>query len=187
MTCARSSDRAPGTLCPEELLDRNLKLEYADMNDIPSSFRGRYDFCWSACALEHLGSIQHGVDFIRASVDMLRPGGVAVHTTEFNFSSNTETVDNWPTVLFRRQDLERIAELLRADGHEVLPLDFELGTQPADRYIDIPPYAWDEGPFGSPAAGTARIGGESREPPHLRLALDGFACTSYGLIVRVGS
>ena len=52
------------------------------MNHLPDDLRG-FDFTWSSCALEHLGTLAAGADFVVAQMDCLRPGGVAVHTTEF--------------------------------------------------------------------------------------------------------
>ncbi|MBV5337004.1 MAG: hypothetical protein J0653_03215, partial [Deltaproteobacteria bacterium] len=72
------------------------------------------DFCWSSCSLEHLGSIKAGLDFIKASLKTLKVGGVAVHTTEYNVSSDEATIDNNPTlVLFRRCDIQGLVEELR--------------------------------------------------------------------------
>lgn len=149
-------------VCPDALFDRNVTFRECDMNAIPDDLVG-YDFCWSACALEHLGSIEKGLDFIVRSVDCLKPGGWAVHTTELNLSSNDDTVDHMDTVLFRRRDLEDLAARLTAMGHYVAPFDFDPGSDPLDTYIDIPPY---------------------RVEPHLKLALWGYSVTSVGLIIR---
>jgi len=149
-------------LCPDDLFDRNLSFRSVDMNAVPDDLTG-FDFCWSACALEHLGSIEAGLAFIRRSVDTLKPGGWAVHTTEFNVSSNTHTMDVGPTVLFRRDDFERLFAALRADGHEVALMDYDPGHRLVDRYIDVPPY---------------------RADPHLKVALAGYSTTSCGIIVR---
>lgn len=132
------------------------------MNAIPEALRG-FDFCWSACALEHLGSLEAGARFVESSLRTLAPGGVAVHTTEFNLSSNDDTVDAGHTVIYRRRDLEALAERLRARGHHVEPLDFDPGSGVLDRYVDVPPFLAE---------------------PHLRLRLERFDCTSIGLIVR---
>ena len=75
----------PG-LCDRELFDRNVRLRAVDMNAIPSDLVG-FDFLWSSCALEHLGSIEAGIDFVLNSTTCLQPGGMAVHTTEYNLSS----------------------------------------------------------------------------------------------------
>lgn len=156
--------RKPG-VCPDDLFDRNVEFRECDMNAVPEDLTG-YDFCWSACALEHLGSIEKGLAFIERSIQCLKPGGWAVHTTEFNISSNLETVDHMETVLFRRRDLEALAERLRAKGHFVAPIDWNPGTEPLDRYYDIAPY---------------------KEQPHLKMALCGFGITSIGFIVQRGA
>lgn len=151
-------------VCPDALFDRNVTFRECDMNAIPADLNG-FDFCWSACALEHLGSIEKGLDFIVRSVECLKPGGWAIHTTELNLSSNEDTVDNMDTVLFRRRDLEDLAARLTAMGHYVAPFDFDPGVEPLDTYIDIPPY---------------------RVEPHLKLALWGYSTTSVGIIIRRG-
>lgn len=149
-------------LCLPEVFDKAVTFRVVDMNAVPEDLTG-YDFCWSACALEHLGSLRAGMDFIRRSVATLKPGGIAVHTTELNLTSNIDTVAEGGTVLYRRQDLLALAQELSAEGHSVTPFDFDPGDGPVDRFIDIAPY---------------------RPDPHLRLALEGFAATSVGIIVH---
>ncbi len=151
-------------VCPDSLFDRNVDFRECDMNHIAADLVD-FDFCWSACALEHLGSIEKGLAFIENSVRCLKPGGWAIHTTEFNLSSNTTTVDNLETVLFRRSDLEGLAEKLRAEGHHVAAFDFDPGRLPIDDYVDLPPY---------------------REHPHLKMALMGYSTTSIGIIIQRG-
>lgn len=151
-------------ICADDVFETNVEFRECDMNAVPDDLRG-YDFCWSACALEHLGSIEKGLAFIERSVECLSPGGWAVHTTEFNISSNTGTVDDMETVLFRRRDFERLAERLSANGHHVVPINWDPGHEVLDRFIDLAPY---------------------KEQPHLKLALSGFAATSIGIIIRRG-
>ena len=79
----RSSDFYHSELVSAEMFSRHVEYLPVDMNNIPNNLRG-YDFCWSACCLEHLGSISNGLEFICNSLETLRPGGVAVHTTELN-------------------------------------------------------------------------------------------------------
>lgn len=148
-------------LCPPHVLAERVDFRPADMTAIPADLAG-FDFCWSACALEHLGSLAAGLDFVEASLATLRPGGVAVHTTEFNLTSDDDTVDHQGTVLFRARDLRGLADRLTAQGHHVAPLDLTPGDAPLDRFLDLPPY---------------------RPEPHLRLALEGFESTSVGIIV----
>jgi hypothetical protein len=149
-------------LCARPDFEARVAFRACDMNAIPRDIEG-YDFCWSACALEHLGSIDAGLAFIERSLGCLKPGGWAIHTTEFNLSSNTTTLSSGGTVLFRRQDFERLAETLTTRGHVVAPFDFDPGQAPLDRYIDVAPY---------------------RDTPHLKLALEGYATTSFALIIQ---
>lgn len=149
-------------LCDPEVFDEAVDFRVVDMNDVPDDLTG-YDFCWSACALEHLGSLEAGVAFIERSLETLKPGGFAVHTTELNLTSDVRTLESGGTVLYRRRDLLALAERLTYAGHDVAPLDFDAGDGPVDRFVDVPPY----------------------EPePHLRLTLAEFATTSIGIIVR---
>jgi len=149
-------------ICPNDLFDANVTFRTCDMNAIPDDLTD-FDFCWSACALEHLGSIEKGLAFIERSILCLKPGGWAVHTTEYNFSSNLETVDNMDTVLLRRRDFELLVQRLTALGYRVAPLNFDIGDEPLDRYLDLMPY---------------------RDQPHLKMALWGFGVTSFGVIVQ---
>ncbi|MCU1498643.1 MAG: hypothetical protein JWM47_2596, partial [Acidimicrobiales bacterium] len=99
-----------------------------------------FDFCWSACALEHLGSLEAGMDFVARSMETLRPGGIAVHTTELNVGSDEDTIESGPTVLYRRRDLGALVERLEAAGHQVATLHLAEGTGAMDTYVDVPPY-----------------------------------------------
>lgn len=126
------------TVCSEELFETNVTFETFDMTQTPGPYRD-LDFCWSSCALEHLGSIDAGLTFIERSIDCLKPGGVAVHTTEFNLTSNDETIESGGTVLFRKRDFEAVVARLEAAGHHVAPLDLRPGAQPVERYVDMAP------------------------------------------------
>ena len=158
------TDLRDPTICPDHVFDARVEFQAVDMRSISPHLR-EYDFCWSSCALEHLGSIDEGLRFIERSLDTLRPGGVAVHTTELNLTSNRRTVSSGGTVLFRRRDIEGLAVRLRERGHNVVPITFDQGDQPEDRHVDLPPYSTDH---------------------HLKLALGQFVSTSFGLVVRRG-
>jgi 2-polyprenyl-3-methyl-5-hydroxy-6-metoxy-1,4-benzoquinol methylase len=161
-------------LVERAVFDRLVDQRIADMNAIPETLQG-YDFCWSMCAVEHLGSIQKGLDFLENSLKTLRPGGLSVHTLEYNVEADGPTVDNWVTVLFQRQHLEALAERLRAQGHEVAPFDFDMGQQPMDNFVDLPPWYHD-----MPEEEARRLG----TPMHLKLGIDGFVATCFGIIIR---
>lgn len=149
-------------ICEPERFDRLVDFRFMDMNAIDPDLEGQFDFVWSACAFEHLGSIMHGLEFVINSVKCLKPGGVAVHTTEFNCSSDGDTLDNASTVLFRKRDFLLLQRRLAMIGAEI-EFNFNLGQQPLDQHIDMPPYSVDE---------------------HLKLQIMRWAVTSFGLIVR---
>jgi SAM-dependent methyltransferase len=154
-----------------------------DLDDIPANLRD-FDFCWSVCALEHLGSIRQGLDFIEHALATLKPGGIAVHTTEFNYANDTQTIDNWPTVLFQRRHFEEIASRLQAKGHHVQPLDFDTGALPMDRFIDVPPYYGELTANGNDFWTACHRSGEPLS--QLKIAIDGFPSTWFGITIRRG-
>ncbi|WP_082722119.1 methyltransferase domain-containing protein [Burkholderia mayonis] len=161
-------------LVSRNVFDKHVSLQFVDMNDIPSSLHGQFDFCWSMCAFEHLGSIERGLSFVENSLKVLKPGGIAVHTTEFNFASDSDTIDNWGTVLFRRSDFERLREHLARQGFNVPPVSYETGDHPVDWFLDVPPFP------GDPEYLTEKF----PQYPHLKLVVDGFPSTCFGLFVQ---
>ena len=109
-------------LCPDEQFRELVTFRPVDMNHVPDDLRD-FDFTWSSCALEHLGDLGAGIEFFLRQIDCLRPGGIGVHTTEYNVSSNSATVSKGHTVLYRRRDIEELArEIARTrsfDGRDV--------------------------------------------------------------------
>jgi hypothetical protein len=79
--------------CSESEFERLTEFEFVDMRKIPGKYSQKFDFTWSACALEHLGSLAAGMEFILESMKTIKPGGVAIHTTEFNVSSEDSTIE----------------------------------------------------------------------------------------------
>jgi hypothetical protein len=150
-------------LCPGEEFGRRVRFRPVDMNSIPADLRG-FDFTWSSCALEHLGSLAAGADFVVAQMECLEPGGVAVHTTEYLVSSSGETVEAGGTVFYRRRDIEALVDRLHRAGHEI-DVDFSLGTTPEDLHVDVPPYT----------------------DVHLRTRLGSYETTSLALVITKGS
>ncbi|HWD54677.1 MAG TPA: hypothetical protein VG346_06125 [Acidimicrobiales bacterium] len=129
-------------ICDEEQFKRLVSTRAVDMRAIPSDI-GQYDFCWSACALEHLGSLPAGLEFVERSLSTVKPGGIAVHTTEYNVHSNDETVETGPCVVYRERDIRALAERLEDAGHEVAALDLSPGEGVLDHYVDLPPFDWE--------------------------------------------
>ncbi|HYZ31152.1 MAG TPA: class I SAM-dependent methyltransferase [Crenalkalicoccus sp.] len=162
-------------LCDRADFAARVGFRPVDMSAIPDDLaRGGFDLVWSVCALEHLGTLQAGADFVRNAMRCLRPGGLAVHTTEYNLDAAGPTLERGGTVLFQRRHLEALTAALAAEGHAMLPLDDAPGEAVFDRFVDLPPYPHEADPLGP------------LEAPHLRLSLEGFPATSVGLIVRAG-
>jgi len=147
-------------LCPADHFSKQVTYRHVDMNDVPEDLRD-FDFTWSSCAFEHLGDLAAGIEFVIAQMHCLAPGGVAVHTTEFNVSSNERTVESGGTVLYRRRDIEALAARLRRLGYRI-DLDFTEGDTSADRHVDVPPFS----------------------NIHLRTTLGEFVTTSLGLVIE---
>ena len=149
-------------LCDDKTLKEHVSYRPVDMSDIPGDLIG-FDFNWSSCSFEHLGSIEKGLRFLKNQLNTLRPGGWAVHTTEYNISSDDKTVDKGNTVVFRKRDIDKIVSELRNMGHYVEVLDYSLGGEPEDFQVDFIPH---------------------QQKVHLKLQLDRFVVTSIGLIIR---
>lgn len=127
-------------LCEDRLFKQRVSFRPVDMNRIPDDLTG-FDFTWSSCSFEHCGSIGLGKRFLREQMKCLKPGGIAIHTTEYNLSSTEQTIDTGTTVIFRKQDVEAMIRDLQAEGHEVEKLQLDIGASAEDSYVDIPPYS----------------------------------------------
>jgi len=154
----------PGLIGRVEFLER-VSYRNVDMRELSSLPRGNLDFLWSSCSFEHLGSLDKRLQFVRNALDCLRPGGVAIHTTEYNVSSNDKTVERGGNVIYRPKDIEKFDRSLRLIGCAIEELDFEAGTQPHDLAYDYPPYY-------------------ANGRQHVKLHLDGYISTSILLIIR---
>ena len=73
-------------------------------------------------------------------------------------------------MLFQRAHFEELVRYLTSQGHKVAPFDFSTGDGILDGFVDVPPWPWDNAAV--------------RAGAHLRLCLDGFPCTSVGIIIR---
>src|SRR5262249_3859553 len=149
---------------PPEDFNARVRFRVVDMNHLPRDLRG-FDFAWSSCSIEHLGSLQAGIEFMLNMTRCLKTGGIAVHTTEYNCNSNEATLDRGGCVISRSPDLLGLQAYLEAHGHRVAPFDFDTGNEPADLHVDEPPYT---------------------HQPHIKLRLANFVATSIGIIVETG-
>jgi SAM-dependent methyltransferase len=162
-------------ICADPAALERIDFRFVNMNDIPGELDGSFDFCWSTCALEHLGSRAKGIEFIENSLRTLKPGGVAVHTTEFLLNEKEhDIIDNWPIVFYSGNDITALATSLTEKGYTVSPIDLDPGKGLLDGFYDIPP-------FYSNSAGRVFDYGAA----HLKVIGDGFAVTCIGIVVAV--
>ena len=145
---------------------RNLcKFKFLDMNQhylIPEG----YDFHWSSCVIEHLGGLSNIKSFLIESGKKLNPDGIAVHTTEFNLTSNENTYSEVDCYVFRRVDIDLLDKELKMNGLNMKKIIFNVGSHPYNYHIDI----------SSTKASTSDL--------HLRNLIGDFACTSMGIVIH---
>lgn len=159
---SRDQLRYPDIVSNEQF-DRHVSYRICDMTAIDKTLTG-FDFTWSSCCFEHLGSLEAGLQFVVDSVEQtLKDGGIACHTTEFNLSSNESTLDHGPVVFYRKRDILALVERLQDLGHEVQPFVVAPDSHYLDSYIDLPPY---------------------RQETHLKLLMAAHVVTSAGIVIR---
>lgn len=154
-------------ICSQEDFKKYLSFRYVDMNHIPDDLKD-FDFCWSSCAVEHVGSLAKSIECIKNMLNVLKPGGLAINTTEFNLSSNIDTIEEGNSIIFRRKDIEDLVQWCEDNGHH-LEVSFKRGSMKGDRYIDIPPYKTYNAKY------------------HLNIMIGKYASTSFAIIIRKNS
>jgi hypothetical protein len=149
-------------IVPADVLERQVTIRYVDMNEVPDDL-GTFDLVWSCCALEHLGSPRAGLDFVLRTLDLLRPGGVSVHTTELELTPRSDTADYGHLAVYRIVDLDELAREVRRRGF-VMETNWYVSMETAaDRWIGRHPYD---------------------DPAHLKLVVGESLSTSVGLLIR---
>jgi SAM-dependent methyltransferase len=155
-------------LLDAETLASRVTVRNVNMNDVPDDL-GSFDVIWSSCVIEHLGSPERGLAFVLESSQMLKPGGIAVHTTELELTRRETTADYGNCAVYRLRDLQDFATRLADEGLEstfnfTVPMD-----TPQDRWISLIGVEGDAAP---------------PDVAHLRLALADSVTTSFGLLLR---
>jgi hypothetical protein len=152
-------------ICSETTFDRFVYYSNIDMNRIPDTLRhGKFDFIWSCGSFEHLGSLNHGMEFVCNAMKCLKTGGIAVHTTEFNPDNWHPTLESKDLSLYRERDLLVLMNRLTAQGDNMLMLDLTPGFEPEDCVIDQEPWGI----------------------PHLSIHLGPYVTTSIALVIQRG-
>ncbi len=155
------------SLVERDLFERNVSFGEADMTKLDEMPGGEFDFVWSSCALEHLGTLDAGLDFVRGAMRLLRPGGIAVHTTEYNCSSNDNTIFEGQDVIYRKRDIEKLGYDLRQERSGLEPVDFDAGCHSYDLNYDVQPFF-------------------TTRNRHIKLLIEGYVATSCILIAHKG-
>jgi 2-polyprenyl-3-methyl-5-hydroxy-6-metoxy-1,4-benzoquinol methylase len=150
-------------IVPKYDFESHVDFQFADMKS-PRNIEGKFDFIWSSCALEHLGNLMEGFAFVFKACSLLKPGGICVHTTEYNITSNDSTIECGPSVIYRRRDIENLDRLLRKSGFCLEKIDFWAGRDFHDRLYDTDPYY-------------------TSGKQHIKLLLDGYVTTSMTLVI----
>lgn len=145
----------------DDVLAERVALRHVDMTVIPDDL-GEFDFVWSCCAFEHLGSREAGLEFVVRTLRLLRPGGVSVHTTELELTPRDGTAEYGNIVVYRTSDLDALVEQVRVSGFEVESNWYVSLDTSVDRLIAQPPY----------------------EVAHLKLTIGESVSTSVGLLIR---
>ena len=151
-------------LCAPEEFRANVRFRAINMTDLPDDV-AQVDLIWSCCVIEHLGSPAEGLDFVLRSLDLLRPGGLAVHTTELELRTKEKTADYGHCAVYRLPDLFALQDRVRAAGFQMSFNPYVAMDHPADRFI-APPFS------------------RGTEGHHLKLALYDSITTSVALLVR---
>lgn len=126
-------------LCPPDILISRVEYRAVDMNYVPADLQG-FDFVWSAGSLDHVGSIMDAFNFIITSLRCLKPGGIAVHTSEYSLLPSNINATEGDTVFFREEDVKSLYETLKKLGYTLPPLNLNRGQRALDFQHDKPPY-----------------------------------------------
>lgn len=147
--------------------DRFVSFQPVNMAKLDNLGSEAFDFAWSSCAFEHIGDLEDGLSFVINAMRLLKPGGVAVHTTEINLSSNDETMTDRHMCIYRKRDIEELDRRLRKIRCGIEAINWDAGCHANDLNYDVPPYF---------------VSGR----PHVKLELGGFITTSCLIVVRKG-
>ena len=132
----------PGLVSRGEF-DRLVSFQHTNMNHLPVDFYGQFDFVWSTCSVEHVGSISLGHRFALESMELLKPGGAGVHTVEFTLSSLDTTIEEGGTVLWRQSDMQTLYMDFGSLAYGMEAPCWNVGSHHHDLNPDRPPYKSD--------------------------------------------
>lgn len=162
--CESLEELKDPNIISNDLFNQRVSFEYVDMNNLNPLSGRKFDFIWSICALEHLGTIERGIKFLENCIPLLNPNGVMFHTTEFNVSHIKKTQDQCSSVFFRTTDINNIETRLNYLGYTILPIDLSIGAHRYDWQVAYQPNPPQE--------------------PHLKVQVGDFIITCIRLICK---
>ncbi len=118
-----------------------MQVQNVDMNSIPTSLR-EFDFVWSCGSLEHIGGHAAGLDFIKRAMACLKPGGIAVHTTELMYGDTEHHFDSPNLSIYCGKDVQTLAESMKAMGHH-MEVNLQFGTHILDGFVSDDRDPWE--------------------------------------------
>jgi hypothetical protein len=162
------SDLLHPEIVPDEIASKNISILPIDMNYIPENL-GTFDFIWSSCAMEHLGTPELGLEFLVNTLNLLNPGGVSCHTTEIELEPREITADYGHCAVYQLKDINSFASRVRDLGYEI-SLNTSIAMDTAeDRWISR----------------LALVGSENTtDLAHLKLGIGESISTSFAIVVR---
>lgn len=138
-----SQEWSTAAMAVQEVYDRNpfpyqpnrLTVQHMDMTQIEYP-DASFDFVWSCCAIEHVNNFRDLHKVYQEIHRVLKPGGIAALTTEFN---NTDRPSYEPNLLFtdrKWMDIWLTGSNPLVQGFELIePLDFEISDRPENQPI----------------------------------------------------
>jgi len=148
--------------------DSRVRFSPVDMRKLELPWEEQFDFIWSSCSIEHLGTLEAGWRFVLDSMDLVKVGGFAIHTTEYNVTSNCATIETGDDVIYRERDVEELDRRLRSIACGLARCDFYAGDHPND--LDYDHWVFFK-----------------NRRPHVKLLIHGHVATSMVLIIQKGS
>jgi hypothetical protein len=160
-----------------DAFDRHVEVSDVDIRRLDDVTLRDFDGIWSCSVLNELQSTEAAAEAVIGAMDTLKPGGVAVHTTEFAFADDHPT-QSPGALFFTRKFFQSLTDGLNGRGHSVAPLSFDLGRDALDGYVDLEPFVVEG------AEAYEDLWREGLGCPHLKVMSGGVLTTSFAFVVK---
>jgi hypothetical protein len=159
----------------EDAFDARVEVSDIDFGKLNDPSLRNFDACWSCSVVGALGAEHVAEEALIKSMDVLRPGGIAVHLMEFAFAPDLPQDRN--DIFFPRSFFESLERAMNGRGHAMAPVSFGLGSHPLDAYVDIAALNVND------CAALEELWRFDPPAPHLKVALGNVMTTSFPVIV----